>query len=204
MLSSALAATFAMCCSPSQAVRSASGARCVGAGFGRPPRRLVLALAAAGCPLGAVPLLPHAAAAGAPLLCEEDARAWRMPSTPGSSGIDTQGWMGETRRLRLERILAKLEGDTGFRVRVATLSRGCPSRAQLFDYWQLGRGRDATSTFNLLLVLADRGLSGRMEAGGSLLRFEAGAEVRAPKSHPSATRERHPREPLRVHEQSYA
>ena len=105
---------------------------------------------------------------------------------------------------RLERILAKLEGDTGFRVRVATLSRGCPSRAQLFDYWQLGRGRDATSTFNLLLVLADRGLSGRMEAGGSLLRFEAGAEVRAPKSHPRATRESHPSEPLRVHEQSYA
>lgn len=171
----ALTSTFALCCTPLHAVRCASGTSGASLSSGAPSRRLLVALAVAGCPLGDMPR--KATAADSSLLCDEEG-AWREPAGPRSAVIDTQGWFGEARQMRLERILAKLEQDTGFRVRVATQRRGCPSRTQLADYWQLGRGKEAASNSNVLLLLADRGLAGRMDAGGTLFRFEAGAEVR--------------------------
>lgn len=74
---------------------------------------------------------------------------------------------------RLERILTKLEVDTGARVRVVTRSRAPDSNsvplAELRRWWGLG-GRSA-------IVVADRGLAGALEAGSSFLRFEVGDEL---------------------------
>ncbi|KAL3898411.1 MAG: hypothetical protein SGPRY_012843, partial [Prymnesium sp.] len=82
---------------------------------------------------------------------------------------------------RLERILAALEADTGYKLRVLTLSpqlRGDAavlSQARQTLRIQMVKGRIEP---NAALILADRGIPGSLEAGSPYLRYDVGDNVR--------------------------
>lgn len=99
------------------------------------------------------------------------------PAAPGAV-LDLQGYLPPSELERLERILAKLESDTGWRVRVLTQGREAPELGPLLQAWRLGDGGGRLRDPNAVLVVADRGLRGKLEAGGTFLRFEVGDNVR--------------------------
>ena len=97
---------------------------------------------------------------------------------PLSAVQDRQGYLEPAAEQRLERILAKLEADTGYKLRVLTQSKStAPELGPLLQEWNIGQGGKLRDP-NAVLMVADRGLKGKLEAGGSFLRYEVGDNVR--------------------------
>ena len=97
---------------------------------------------------------------------------------PLSAVQDRQGYLEPAAEQRLERILAKLEADTGYKLRVLTQSKStAPELGPLLQEWRIGQGGKLRDP-NAVLMVADRGLKGKLEAGGSFLRYEVGDNVR--------------------------
>ena len=97
---------------------------------------------------------------------------------PPSAVQDRQGYLEPAAEQRLERILAKLEADTGYKLRVLTQSKNtAPELGPLLQEWRIGQGGKLRDP-NAVLMVADRGLKGKLEAGGSFLRYEVGDNVR--------------------------
>lgn len=101
------------------------------------------------------------------------------PEQAPSAVLDLQGYLPAYDLDRLDRILTKLEADTGFKVRVLTQSREtAPEMGPVLQRWRLGDGGRLRDP-NAVLVVADRGLRGKLEsAGGSFIRYEVGDNVR--------------------------
>jgi hypothetical protein len=93
---------------------------------------------------------------------------------------DLAGVLERSEAERLERILRSLEADTGYKVRVVTQARGggrdSEALADLKRGWRIG-GSSAAVDPNAILVIADRGISGSLEAGSPYLRYDVGANV---------------------------
>ena len=97
---------------------------------------------------------------------------------PATVVQDRQGFLQLAEEQRLERILTKLEVDTGYKIRVLTQSKAtAPELGPLLQSWQIGQGGRLRDP-NAVLMVADRGLKGKLEAGGSFLRYEVGDNVR--------------------------
>ena len=106
----------------------------------------------------------------------------RLPAValapPPAAVQDRQGFLEPAAEQRLERILAKLEADTGYKIRVLTQSKNtAPELGPLLQDWRIGQGGKLRDP-NAVLMVADRGLKGKLEAGGSFLRYEVGDNVR--------------------------
>ena len=100
------------------------------------------------------------------------------PATVQQRVQDRQGFLQPAEEQRLERILTKLEVDTGYKIRVLTQSKAtAPELGPLLQSWQIGQGGRLRDP-NAVLIVADRGLKGKLEAGGSFLRYEVGDNVR--------------------------
>jgi len=96
--------------------------------------------------------------------------------TPGPV-LDLQGFLDAPGQGRLTRILGKLEEDTGFVLRVVTQDRSnAPELNSLLARWRIDR-RGGGIAPNAIVVVADRGLQGSLESGGSLLKFLVGDDV---------------------------
>jgi|EP00908_Phaeocystis_cordata_P023804 uncharacterized membrane protein YgcG len=92
--------------------------------------------------------------------------------------LDLQNYLAPADEERLERILSKLEADAGWKVRVVTQSKSnAPELGPLLQWWQIGQGGGLRDP-NAVVVVADRGLKGKLEAGGSFVRYEIGDNVR--------------------------
>tara|TARA_B110001452_G_scaffold263825_1_gene265852 strand:+ start:711 stop:1319 length:609 start_codon:yes stop_codon:yes gene_type:complete len=101
------------------------------------------------------------------------------PERAPSAVLDLQGYLPPSDLDRLDRILTKLEADTGFKVRVLTQSREtAPEMGPVLQRWRVGDGGRLRDP-NAVLMVADRGLRGKLEqAGGSFIRYEVGDNVR--------------------------
>ena len=89
--------------------------------------------------------------------------------------LDLQGYLSPAEEARLERILTKLEDDTGWKLRVLTQSKAtAPELGPLLQWWQIGQGGRLRDP-NAVVLVADRGLKGKLEAGGSFVRYETQA-----------------------------
>ena len=63
-------------------------------------------------------------------------------------------------------------------MRVVTQSKSnAPELGPLLQWWQIGQGGGLRDP-NAVVVVADRGLKGKLEAGGSFVRYEIGDNVR--------------------------
>ena len=93
--------------------------------------------------------------------------------------VDTAGYLDGESYSRLDRILAKLESDTGFSVRVLTRSRRASSVSDEEDNWTrsskpsdiLRCGFNTLPTSSTILIVADRGIAGALDAGSSFITF---------------------------------
>ena len=93
--------------------------------------------------------------------------------------LDTAGYLDVESYDRLDRILAKLESDTGFSIKVLTRSRRSTAFSdESEDSWTnaqaskiLRCGFNASPTPSTILIVADRGIAGALEAGSSFLTF---------------------------------
>ena len=84
--------------------------------------------------------------------------------------LDLESYLRDAQRERLERILRTLETDTGYKLRVATQSRAtAPGLKSLRAQWAAD---DRT-----VIVIADAGIPGSLEAGNPFLRFDVGDEA---------------------------
>ena len=84
--------------------------------------------------------------------------------------LDLESYLRDAQRTRLERILQTLEADTGYKLRVATQSRAtAPGLKSLRAQWAAD---DRT-----VIVIADAGIPGALEAGNPFLRFDVGDEA---------------------------
>ena len=93
----------------------------------------------------------------------------RLPAValapPPAAVQDRQGFLEPAAEERLERILAKLEADTGYKIRVLTQSKNtAPELGPLLQDWRIGLGGKLRDP-NAVLMVADRGLKGKLEAG---------------------------------------
>jgi len=84
--------------------------------------------------------------------------------------LDLESYLRDAQRARLERILRTLEADTGYKLRVATQSRAtAPGLKSLREQWAADE--------RTVIVIADAGIPGALEAGNPFLRFDVGAEA---------------------------
>ena len=75
--------------------------------------------------------------------------------------------------------MAKLEADTGWKLRVLTQSRAnAPELGTVLQQRRIGDGSGKLRDPNAVLVVADRGIRGKLENGGSFLTFEVGDNAR--------------------------
>jgi len=102
--------------------------------------------------------------------------------TVGQRVLDTLGYLPAPEVERLDRILGTLQSQTGFKVRVLTGSRRSADWER--TSWEargtlgIGAGSGAGLDPNAVLVVADRGIKGALEAGSSFITFEVGDNVR--------------------------
>jgi hypothetical protein len=123
---------------------------------------------------------PNSAIAGS------ETTAWPTLANPVSGSqsrrvVDPAGFLPLQDYERLERILEKLELDTGYAVRVLSRSRRMLSdgAGDYTDARQVSPVLTLRSTFNVtaaqqqqaILIVADRGIPGALEAGSSFLSF---------------------------------
>ena len=105
------------------------------------------------------------------------ARAAELPPVVDLSGV----FSSRAPELdRLMRILTALESDTGYKIRVVTLSASARADPQTITQakqaWQVG-GSTGRVDPNAVVIVADRGIPGSLEAGNSYLRYEVGSNV---------------------------
>ena len=126
-------------------------------------RRAVFTVAAAG--VIAPPGMPAAASS----LCSDSPQ--RI--------VDSAGFLDDAQRSRLDRILLKLEEDTGFALRVLSRSRTRRGDDDDDESWytlkptailRCGFGLSGSGQ-NAMLIVADRGIAGALDAGSSFLTF---------------------------------
>lgn len=92
-----------------------------------------------------------------------------LPKTQ-TSVIDLQKWLTGPERGRLERLVASLEKDTGYRLRVLTQQYPQTPGLAVKDYWAVD---DKT-----IVMVVDLGVNGRSRA--NVLNFNVGAEIPLP------------------------
>jgi hypothetical protein len=92
--------------------------------------------------------------------------------------VDTAGYLDDESYSRLDRILGKLESDTGFSVRVLTRSRRAASVVDEEENWTRSQpsnilrcGFNSAPTSSTILIVADRGIAGALDAGSSFITF---------------------------------
>ena len=118
-------------------------------------------------PVLLAPLVPLAPRAVAETECQ----------TEGRRVADTANYLNVQERERLERILAKLEADTGYTLRVLSRSRQGISSEEEVDWTRqpaksiLSCGFGIKPTPQTILVVADRGIQGALEAGSSFITY---------------------------------
>lgn len=120
----------------------------------------------------AAALAPHAASAASIPECLQ------ASDTTNRHVVDTAGFLDAESYDRLDRILAKLETDTGFSLRVLTRSRRAASVSDEEESWTRSQaskilrcGFNTLPTPSTILIIADRGISGALDAGSSFLTF---------------------------------
>lgn len=91
--------------------------------------------------------------------------------------LDTAGYLDAPELERLERILRKGEEQTGCAIRVLTRNRLSADWTR--DTKAVRCAFDVAATRDSVLIVADRGIAGALEAGASFLSFDvAGPNVR--------------------------
>lgn len=104
----------------------------------------------------------------------------RAASAEPPTVADPNGVLSPVEATRLDRILRALEAETGYRVRVATVAYASettmPSSSDLAR--ALGVMQGNVLDPNAVLMVASRGIPGKLENGGSYLRYEVGDNVK--------------------------
>ncbi|KAL1503327.1 hypothetical protein AB1Y20_011379 [Prymnesium parvum] len=158
------------------------------AGVLRPPqhpaphsrRTLVRSAWQAGAlPLLLTPLCTHAHGASPPQHAGcEGAAAATLPPVLDCAGV----FRAQPDELsRLDRILRSLEEDTGYKLRVFTTSARARADPQVLSHakqaWRVRAERGRLEP-DAVVVVADLGIPGSLEAGSPYLRYDVGANVR--------------------------
>ena len=93
---------------------------------------------------------------------------------------DSANFLPDAERARLVRIIGKGEAQTGARLRVITRARAAaderPYDPAVVRCWT--GGESAATRDNTLLIVADRGIPGALEAGSALLSFQVGQNLK--------------------------
>ena len=108
-------------------------------------------------------------APGASLLDGQLLTAGAVPAV-----LDLAGYLDDAEVQRLTRIISRLEEVTSFRLRVLTRDRASPDWAR--DSRAIQCVFDLSG--NSILMTADRGIAGALEAGSAFLSFDVGPDAR--------------------------
>ena len=107
--------------------------------------------------------------------------AGAAPSTCAGQNVvlDEQKYLSGSEFERLDRVLRRLEVETGYKVRVLSRSRGTEewTRDRGAIRCALGVSIGSTLDADAVIVVADRGLQGALQAGSSFLTYDIGERV---------------------------
>ena len=94
--------------------------------------------------------------------------------------LDANRFLAESEAARLDRILRRLEADTGYKVRVLSRSRGTDewTRDRSSIRCALGVASSSGLDPDAVIIIADRGLQGALQAGSSFITYDIGERVR--------------------------
>jgi len=107
--------------------------------------------------------------------------AMLLQGSPVSPVLDPLHCLDSEARARLCRIVGKLQDDTGFRLRVLTQDRSSASCARrALELWRISSGSGGSVVPDAIVLIAERGIEGSLEAGSPLLKFLVGDDVLLP------------------------
>ena len=98
----------------------------------------------------------------------------------GALVLDTANYLPADDLARLERILKKGQEQTGISIRVLTRSRASEEWTYDANSIRCKLGIDAANRDSSIILTADRGISGALEAGSSFLSFQIGRSLQVP------------------------